>query len=149
MNTSFNKIIILGYVGSAPEFHSLKKTGEEFVTFSVATSERWKDKRSDSIQTRTDWHKIITFQQALIKIVKRNIKSGSRVYIEGRIRNREYISNDGKKRHTNEIIIPPYQGILISIDNNNENLNNYTNKSNIDDDNDNDKKSIKDNNVPF
>lgn len=105
--TSVNKAILLGRVGKDPETRSAG--GSDMVTFSVATSEKWKD------QERTSWHNVVVFNDYLVEIAQKYVTKGSRVYIEGQIQTRAW-EKDGQKRYTTEIVLGKFRGALIVLD---------------------------------
>ena len=99
MATSINKVIIVGNVGNQPEVKNIQVTGDELATFSIATSEKWKDKNTNEQKEKTDWHKVVVFAPNLVKIIKEYVNKGSRLYIEGKIQTREYQGNDGLRKY--------------------------------------------------
>ena len=116
MAGSINKVILVGNVGNQPEIKTTQSTAEELATFSVATSERWKDKNSGEQKERTDWHRIAVFAPGLVKVVKNYVNKGSKLYIEGKMQTREYEGNDGVKRYTTEVILTQYSSTLVLLD---------------------------------
>lgn len=116
MAGSINKVILIGNVGGQPEIRSTQNTGEELAFFSIATSEKWKDKNTGEQKEKTDWHKIVVFSPGLVKITKEYIHRGSKLYLEGKIQTREYESTDGIKKYTTEIILTQYNSTLLLLD---------------------------------
>ena len=108
---SINKVIIVGNIGSEPEVRVTQQSGEEFATFSVATSERWKDKNTGEQKEKTDWHRVVVFSPGLVRVVKEYVHKGSKVYIEGKLRTREYEDESGVKKYTTEIVLASYRGL--------------------------------------
>jgi single-strand DNA-binding protein len=102
MARSLNKAQVIGHVGKDAEVR-YTGTGTPVATFSVATTESWKDKASGQMQERTEWHNIVAWSR-LAEICGEYVKKGGRVYIEGRIQNRSYDDKDGNKRYTSEIV---------------------------------------------
>lgn len=102
MARSLNKAQVIGHVGKDAEVR-YTGTGTPVATFSVATTESWKDKASGQMQERTEWHNIVAWSR-LAEICGEYVKKGRRVYIEGRIQNRSYDDKDGNKRYTSEIV---------------------------------------------
>lgn len=98
MSGSVNKVILVGNVGSQPEVRSIQSTGEELVTFSLATSEKWKDRNTGENKEKTDWHRIVVFSPGLVKIIKSYVTKGSKLYLEGKLQTREYQDSDGVKK---------------------------------------------------
>ena len=119
---SINKVILVGNVGNQPEIKTTQSTGEALAIFSIATSEKWKDKNSGEQRERTDWHKIVVFAPGLVKIVKEYINKGSKLYIEGKMQTRDYEGNDGVKRYTTEVILTQYSSTLVLLDSKKNNM---------------------------
>ena len=115
MAGSINKVILVGNVGNQPEIRATQLTGEELATFSIATSEKWKDKNSGEQKEKTDWHRVVVFAPGLVRVVKEYVNKGSKLYIEGKMQTREYEGNDGK-RYTTEVILAQYNSTLVLLD---------------------------------
>ena len=113
---SVNKVIIVGNVGNQPEIRATQASGEELATFSLATSERWKDKNSGEQKEKTDWHRVVVFSPGLVRVVKEYVNKGSKLYIEGKLRTREYEDESGIKKYTTEIVLASYSGTLVLLD---------------------------------
>ncbi|MBT3447644.1 MAG: single-stranded DNA-binding protein [Candidatus Thioglobus sp.] len=107
-----NKVILIGNLGSNPELKYSSK-GNPIAVFSIATSETWKDK-SGQKQEKTEWHKILVFGK-LAEVISTQFKKGLKVYIEGRLRTRNW-KKDNQNYYSTEIIISGYDGILQSLD---------------------------------
>ena len=116
MAGSVNKVIIVGNVGNQPEIRATQASGEELATFSLATSERWKDKNSGEQKEKTDWHRVVVFSPGLVRVVKEYVNKGSKLYIEGKLRTREYEDESGIKKYTTEIVLASYSGTLVLLD---------------------------------
>jgi single-strand DNA-binding protein len=101
----FNQIQIIGFIGGDPEIRSTQN-GKEVATFSVATDTGWKDKDTGEWKKNTNWHRIVTFQPALIKLIKERAKKGMRVFVQGELNYREY-TKDGEQtpRQVGEIVL--------------------------------------------
>ncbi len=99
-----NKVTLIGNVGQDPDIRSTD-SGKEIATLSLATSERWKDKSSGEKKEKTEWHRIVVFNEGLVKIVKSYVKKGSRLYIEGALATRKWTDKDGVERYTTEILL--------------------------------------------
>jgi single-strand DNA-binding protein len=121
MAGSVNKVIIVGNVGNQPEIRVTQISGEEIATFSLATSERWKDKNSGEQKEKTDWHRVVVFSSGLVKIIKEYVHKGSKLYIEGKLRTREYEDEAGVKRYTTEVVLTSYGGTLVLLDSKKDN----------------------------
>ena len=113
---SINKVILVGNVGNQPEIKTTQSTGEALAIFSIATSEKWKDKNSGEQKERTDWHKIVVFAPGLVRVVKEYINKGSKIYIEGKMQTRDYEGTDGIRRYTTEVILTQYNSNLVLLD---------------------------------
>ena len=110
-----NKVILIGHIGKDPTFHMMPTTQTELCKFSVATSRRWKDKRSGESKEDTSWHNIVVFNEYLVGICRSWLQKGTRVYIEGEIKTRSY-EKDGEKKFITEIVIPQIKGELFVIE---------------------------------
>ncbi len=109
-----NKVILLGNVGKDPEVRTFQNGGR-VCSFSVATSESWKDKASCERKERTEWHKISITNDALVGIVEKYVRKGSKVYLEGQLETRKY-EKDGRDMYTTEIVLRPYRGEIVLLD---------------------------------
>jgi len=108
---SINRVILLGNVGADPDIRHTQN-GDTVATFSLATSESWKDKDTGERKERTEWHRIVVFNQATAKVVEQYVKKGSKVGVEGMIKTRKYTDKDGIERYTTEIVIGNWDGRL-------------------------------------
>lgn len=130
---SLNKVTLIGNVGQDPEIRSTQD-GKELASFSLATTESWKDKNSGEKKDKTEWHRIVVFGP-LAGIVKNYVKKGSKLYIEGQLKTREWTDKEGVKRFTTEIILQGYTSNLQMLDSRNTGGNsggssqNYSNQS--------------------
>jgi len=107
---SKNKAIVLGRVGGDPEIRTTQN-GNKVATFSVATSEGWKDKQTGEWKEKTEWHRITVWNEGLIGIIEKHVGKGDRVQVEGQLQTRKY-EKDGVERQTTEIVLPQYGGEL-------------------------------------
>ncbi len=114
MAGSVNKVILVGNLGRDPEIRSFPNGGR-VANFSIATSETWKDKNSGERKERTEWHRISVTNDALVGVVERFLKKGSKVYIEGQLETRKY-EKDGREMYTTEVVLRPYRGELTMLD---------------------------------
>jgi len=115
MASSLNKVILIGNVGRDPEVRTTQD-GREVASFSIATSESWKDKMSGDRKERTEWHRVVIFSQPLVNIVKSYIKKGSKLYIEGSLHSRKWNDQAGVEKTTTEVVLQSYQGTLVMLD---------------------------------
>src|ERR1700752_3591154 len=101
MASSLNKVELIGRLGKDPEIKNLQN-GSPVANFSVATSERWKDKRSGETQEKTEWHNIVIWNEKTIEFVEKYLTKGDLVRIEGKIQPRKWQDQDGKDRYSTE-----------------------------------------------
>jgi single-strand DNA-binding protein len=111
---SVNKVILIGNLGKDPEVRSFPNGGR-VANFSVATSESWKDKATGERKERTEWHRVSVLNDALVGVVERFLKKGSKVYLEGQLETRKY-EKDGRDVYTTEVVLRPYRGELTMLD---------------------------------
>ena len=114
MAGSVNRVILVGNLGRDPEVKSFQNGGR-VCNLSVATSEGWKDKQSGERRERTEWHRIVIFNDALVGVAEKFLRKGSKVYIEGQLETRKFESN-GREQYTTEIVLRPYRGELTLLD---------------------------------
>jgi single-strand DNA-binding protein len=115
MAGSVNKVILVGNLGNDPEIRAMQ-SGDEVANLSLATSETWNDKVSGERKERTQWHKVVIFNQPLIKVAKSYLKKGSKVYIEGQLETRKWQDKDGRDQYSTEVVLRPYRGELTMLD---------------------------------
>jgi single-strand DNA-binding protein len=106
---SINRAILLGNVGRDPEVKSLQN-GDKVASFSLATSETWRDKATGERREATEWHQVVVFNQALVGVVEGHVKKGGRVSVEGAIKTRKWQDKDGKDRFSTEIVVGRFDG---------------------------------------
>lgn len=111
MAGSVNKAIIIGNVGRDPEVRSTQD-GREIATLTIATSESWKDKNSGEKKEKTEWHKVVVFNEGLVKLIKNYVKKGSKLYVEGALHTRKWTDKDGVERYTTEIVLQGFGGSI-------------------------------------
>ncbi len=115
MAGSVNKVIIVGNLGRDPEVRTMQ-SGDKVANFSVATSERWKDRNTGEMQERTEWHRVVIFGRTA-EIAEQYLRKGSKVYIEGQLQTRKWEDNQtGQERYTTEVVIRPYRGEMTMLD---------------------------------
>jgi single-strand DNA-binding protein len=120
---SVNKTILLGNVGGEPVIRSTQD-GKKIATFSLATSEKWKDKSSNESREKTEWHRIVVFSEGLVGIIEKYVKKGSKLFVEGSLQTRKWTGNDGQEKYTTEIVLQGFNNKLEIIDNRKEGENN-------------------------
>jgi single-strand DNA-binding protein len=109
-----NKVILVGNLGDDPEVRSLNNGGE-VVNMRVATSESWKD-RDGNKQERTEWHRVVIFNENLGRVAKSYLKKGSKVYLEGQIQTRKWQDQSGADRYSTEVVLQRFRGELVLLD---------------------------------
>ncbi|MBN2676197.1 MAG: single-stranded DNA-binding protein [Alphaproteobacteria bacterium] len=112
MPSSINKVILVGNLGQDPEVRQTE-SGMKIVSFSVATTESWKDKTSGEKKDRTEWHRVVIFSNGLSELAEKYLKKGSRIYVEGALRTRKWQGNDGQDHYTTEIVISNFNGTFV------------------------------------
>jgi single-strand DNA-binding protein len=109
--SSVNKVILVGTLGRDPETKSFP-SGGSVAELSVATSERWNDKASGEKKEKTEWHKVVIRNDALVRVAQNYLSKGSKVYIEGQLQTREWMDQSGQKRYSTEIVVGKFKGEL-------------------------------------
>ena len=115
MAGSVNKVILVGNLGRDPEIRTMQ-TGGRVANLSVATSESWKDKTSGERREKTEWHRVVIFNDGIVGVAENYLSKGAKVYIEGQIETRKWQDNQGKDQYTTEIVVRPYKGELTMLD---------------------------------
>ena len=114
MAGSLNKVMLIGRVGRDPEVRTFQN-GERVVSFSMAMSESWKEKASGERKERTEWSNVSVFNENLGKVAESYVRKGSKVYVEGQLRTREY-EKDGVKQRATDVVLPRFGGQLVLLD---------------------------------
>jgi single-strand DNA-binding protein len=115
MAGSVNKVILVGNLGKDPEIRTFQNGGR-VASFSIATSESWKDKTSGERKEKTEWHRISVLNDNLVGIVERYLKKGAKVYLEGQLETRKWTDKDGQEKYTTEVVLRPFRGELTMLD---------------------------------
>jgi len=115
MAGSVNKVILVGNLGRDPEIRSTQD-GTRIANLSVATSESWRDKASGERKERTEWHRVVIFNDKLVEIVEKYLKKGAKVYLEGALQTRKWTDNSGQERYSTEVVLQRYRGELTMLD---------------------------------
>jgi single-strand DNA-binding protein len=110
-----NKVILVGNLGDDPEVRSLNNGGE-VVNMRVATSESWTDKATGNRQERTEWHRVVIFNENLGRVAKSYLKKGSKVYLEGQIQTRKWQDQSGQDKYSTEVVLQRFRGELVLLD---------------------------------
>ena len=123
MSGSVNKVILIGNVGQDPEIRSFQ-SGGKVCNLSIATSERWKDRETKEQKERTQWHRVVVFNEPLINLIEMYVKKGSKLFIEGQLETRKWTDASGQEKYSTEVVLRAYKGELTFLDsrsNNNDN----------------------------
>ncbi|MGN6464129.1 MAG: single-stranded DNA-binding protein [Rhizobiaceae bacterium] len=115
MAGSVNKVILIGNLGADPEIRRLN-SGDPVVNLRVATTETWRDKNSGDRQERTEWHRVVIFNDNLAKVAEQYLKKGAKVYIEGQLQTRKWQDQSGQDRYSTEIVLQKFRGELQMLD---------------------------------
>ena len=115
MAGSVNKVILIGNLGRDPEIRNTQD-GTKVASFSIATSETWKDKQTGERKDRTEWHRIAIFNERLAELAEKYLRKGSKVYIEGSLQTRKWTDSSNVERYTTEVVISRFRGELTMLD---------------------------------
>ncbi len=118
MAGSVNKVILIGNLGNDPDVKTMS-SGGRLCNLSIATSESWKDKATGERREKTEWHRVVIFNDALVGIAESYLKKGSKVYIEGQMETRKWTDQTGADKYTTEVVLRPYRGELNMLDSRN------------------------------
>jgi single-strand DNA-binding protein len=110
-----NKVILVGNLGKDPEVRRMT-SGEPVVNLSVATSETWRDKASGERKERTEWHRVVIFNENLAKVAEQYLRKGSKVYLEGQLSTRKWTDKDGAEKYSTEVVLNRFRGELVMLD---------------------------------
>lgn len=113
---SVNKVMLLGNVGQAPVIRSTQD-GKKIATFSLATSDKWKDRSNGELREKTEWHRIVVFSEGLVGIIEKYIQKGTRLFIEGTLQTRKWTGNDGVEKYTTEVVLQGFNNKLEIVEN--------------------------------
>ncbi len=111
MAGSVNKVILIGNLGRDPEIRSMPN-GDRIANLSIATSEQWRDKASGERKEKTEWHRVVIFNDNIVKVVENYVKKGSTVYIEGALQTRKWTDQQGVEKYSTEIVVGRFKGEL-------------------------------------
>ena len=115
MAGSVNKVILIGNLGRDPEIRQTQD-GTSIGHLSLATSESWKDRASGERRERTEWHRVVIFNENLVRIAEQYLKKGSKVYLEGQLQTRKWQDQSGQERYTTEVVLGRFRGELTMLD---------------------------------
>ncbi|MBL61722.1 MAG: single-stranded DNA-binding protein [Candidatus Pelagibacter sp.] len=111
MAGSLNKVLLIGRLGNDPEIKQMTN-GKNVARLSIATSETWKDKNSGEKKEKTEWHRVVIFNEGLVNVVQQFLKKGAQVYIEGQIQTTKYTDNNGQEKFSTQIVLQGYNSTL-------------------------------------
>jgi len=115
MAGSLNKVTLIGNLGKDPEIRTTQD-GRELVNLTLATSENWKDKTTGERKEKTEWHRIVIFNEGLVNVVKNYLHKGSKIYIEGQLQTRKWVDQSGVEKYTTEIVLQGFNSTLLMLD---------------------------------
>ena len=111
MAGSLNKVMLIGNLGADPEVRNLPNGGK-VVNLSIATSETWKDKNSGERKEKTEWHRVVVFNEGLVKVIEQYLHKGDKVYIEGQLQTRKWQDQAGVDKYSTEIVLAAFNGTM-------------------------------------
>jgi single-strand DNA-binding protein len=114
MAGSVNKVILVGNLGKDPEVRRTQE-GSPIVNFTLATSENWRDKATGEKKEKTEWHRIVVFNENSAKFAEQYLKKGAKVYVEGQLQTRKWQDQSGADKYTTEVVIGRFNGALVSL----------------------------------
>lgn len=129
MANSLNKVTLIGNLGRDPEIRTTND-GRELANFSIATSETWKDKATGEKKEKTEWHRVVVFNEGLVRVIKDYVKKGSKLYIEGSLQTRKWVDNSGQEKYTTEVVLQNFNSQLILLDGRSSGDNSFDSGSN-------------------
>src|ERR1700678_2584952 len=115
MAGSVNKVILVGNLGKEPEIRTLT-SGDRVANLSIATSETWRDRNSGERKERTEWHRVVIFNDNLVKVAENYLRKGSKVYLEGALQTRKYTDQAGVEKSSTEVVLQKFRGELTMLD---------------------------------
>jgi single-strand DNA-binding protein len=115
MAGSVNKVILVGNLGKDPDVRRTN-AGDPVINLSVATSETWRDKNTGERKEKTEWHRVVIFNENLGKVAEQYLRKGAKVYLEGQLQTRKFTDKDGAERYTTEVVLSRFRGELVMLD---------------------------------
>jgi single-strand DNA-binding protein len=115
MAGSVNKVILVGNLGKDPDIRRTN-AGDPIVNLSVATSENWRDKQTGERREKTEWHRVVIFNENLAKVAENYLRKGAKVYLEGQLQTRKYTDKDGAEKYSTEVVLQRFRGELVMLD---------------------------------
>ena len=120
MAGSLNKVMLIGNLGQDPDIRTMQNGGR-VCNLSVATSDTWKDKNTGERREKTEWHRVVIFNDGLVGVCENYLKKGSKVFIEGSLETRKWTDQNGQDKYTTEVVLKAYNGSLTMLDGRNDN----------------------------
>ncbi|MFN3538130.1 MAG: single-stranded DNA-binding protein [Brevundimonas sp.] len=111
MAGSVNKVILVGNLGRDPEIRNLP-SGEKVANLSLATSEQWRDKASGERKEKTEWHRVVVFNENIVRVIENYLKKGSTIYVEGSLQTRKWTDQQGVEKYSTEVVLQKFRGEL-------------------------------------
>ena len=115
MSGSVNKVILVGNLGREPEIRAMQ-SGDKVCNLSVATSERWRDRNTGDMNEKTEWHRVVVFDQKLIEVAEKYLNKGSKIFIEGQLQTRKWTDQSGQEKYTTEVVLQRFRGEMVMLD---------------------------------
>jgi len=115
MAGSVNKVILIGNLGADPEIRSLT-SGDRVANLRIATSETWRDRSSGERKEKTEWHRVVVFNENIVKVCEQYLRKGAKVYVEGAIQTRKWTDQSGVEKYSTEIVLQKFRGELTMLD---------------------------------
>ena len=115
MAGSVNKVILVGNLGKDPEIRRTQD-GKPIANLSVATSETWRDRNTGERKEKTEWHRVVIFNEGLAKVAEQYLKKGAKVYVEGQLQTRKWTDKDGAEKYSTEVVLQNFRGELTMLD---------------------------------
>ncbi len=112
MAGSINKVILVGNVGQDPQVRTMQ-SGQKVVSFSLATSDRWRDRQTGEQKEQTEWHRVVIFNPNLIDVAERMLQKGTKLYLEGSLKTRKWQNQQGMDVYTTEVVLNPFMGQMV------------------------------------
>ncbi len=115
MAGSVNKVILIGNLGADPEIRRTQD-GRPVANLRIATSETWRDKNTGERKEKTEWHRVVVFNEGLCKVIEQYLKKGAKVYLEGALQTRKWQDKDGQDRYSTEVVLQGFNSVLTMLD---------------------------------
>ncbi|MEN8237255.1 MAG: single-stranded DNA-binding protein [Pseudomonadota bacterium] len=116
-----NKVQLIGNLGRDPEMRQTQD-GRKIATFSLATTETWKDRMTGERRERTEWHRVVIFNEKLAEIAEQYLRKGTKIYLEGQLQTRKWTDQQGVEKYTTEVVLPQFRGEFVMLSNRSDNM---------------------------